>query len=303
MADHTDWMDRILINNNGRLESAAEATVSAMDHGFLYGDSVYETLRTYHGKPFMFLEHMDRLERSVGRIGLGLPCSRSQLENEILRSTDAYADRHGASLDVSGLAVRVVVSRGVGPIGLDVSKCVEPRYLIYVFAVPALPEFYYSEGISVVVSKVRRNHPQALDPGIKSGNFLNNILAFNDAREVNAQEAILLNSEGYVAEGTTSNVFMVKDGEMQTPVTEGILSGITRAVVLEEARSASLPARECRFTPEELIGADEAFITSSIRGVVPVTQINGLPLGDGKPGPKTRAVMELYDARVRAVSG
>jgi len=298
MDRQNDWIDRILINNNGSLQAAADALVPAMDHGFLYGDSVYETLRTYQGKPFMLGEHMDRLERSVGRIDLSLPCRRHEIENEILRSTTAYSEKHGGSLDVSGLAVRVVISRGLGPIGLDVTQCVDPRFLIYVFAVPQLPASYYSDGISVVISKVRRNHPQALDPGIKSGNFLNNILAFKDAREANAQEAILLNAEGYVAEGTTSNVFMVTNDEIRTPITEGILSGITRAVVLDEARAASIPAEECRFTSEELVGADEAFITSSIRGVLPVTKINGLPLGDGKPGPRTRAVMELYDARV-----
>lgn len=301
-----DWIDRVLINNNGTIQAACDAQVPALDHGFLYGDSVYETLRTYQARPFLLGAHMDRLERSIGRIGLTCPCSRKDLEKEVLRVIGAYREGDFTSgalgeVDPGNLAVRVVISRGIGPIGLDVTLCEDPRFLIYAFPIPERPLSYYQEGISLVISKVRRNHPQALDPGIKSGNFLNNILAFNDAREAGVQEAVLLNAEGYVAEGTTSNVFMVSDGRLRTPIPQGILSGITRAVVLEEALAAGIETEECRFTSEELLSAEEAFITSSVRGVVPVAAINGMTIG--KPGSITRTVMELYEARVRKECG
>lgn len=288
---------RVYINVQGTLTPAEEARISPLDHGFLYGDSVYETIRTFDRRLFLLGRHLDRLQRSLDRIFLELPMSRRELESEVTRSIEESP--------ISGdVGVRIVISRGVGPIGLDVTKCPRAGYMIYVFelAADAVPRQGFPDsdgsGFAVVISKIRRNSPRALDPAIKSGNFLNNILAFKDARDAGAQEALLCNMEGYLAEGTTSNVFVAKNDLVWTPHAFGILDGITRAVVLEEATAAGIRIGETNIPPEALFSADEVFITSSIRGVVPVTSVNGRPIGTGSRGPITRRLQELYLGRV-----
>jgi branched-chain amino acid aminotransferase len=258
---------------------------------------VYETVRTYKKVPFLVDRHLDRLQRSADRVFLPLPLSRRELKAEIQRGI--------ARVPIEGdLIIRVVMSRGVGPIGLNIDLCPSPRYLIYY--VELLPESVppcadpdgAGGGIRVVISKTRRNSPRALDPSIKSGNFLNNILAYKDARDAGAQEAILCTADGYLAEGTTSNVFVVKGGFVWTPKSEGILDGITRAVVFEEARSVDLPMGETNIPPEALFSADEAFITSSVRGVLPIVQVNECTVASGQRGPITRQLQVLYRDRM-----
>jgi branched-chain amino acid aminotransferase len=281
----------ILINHQGRIAPASEVLLPALDHGFLYGDSVYETLRTFHGKPFRLDRHLERLRRSMQRLRLDSPCGEEELELEVQRIIGRFQEIQGRGTDV---ALRIVVTRGVGPISLDITRCREPRFLIYAFGVPEnLPELLET-GIAAVISSVRRNHPSALDPSIKSGNFLNNILAFQDAQAAGAHEAILLAADGYVAEGTTSNVFLVKNGSVYTPSPYGILDGITRSVVQEICRELDRPFTESRIPVAELLAADEAFITSSVRGLVPVVSINGRKLGDGRPGALTRQLIAGY---------
>jgi len=293
---------RLFVNVNGTVLPAEEAVVSVMDHGFMYGDSVYETVRTYNGVPFLLGPHLDRLQRSLDRVFLSLPLTRKDLEAEIQRTVDE------APLE-SDLGIRIVVSRGCGPIGLDVTRCPQPTYLIYVFELPkevVLAEAEPTsggEGVDAVVSKIRRNSARALDPAIKSGNFLNNILAYKDAHDAGAHEAILCNAEGYIAEGTTSNVFVVKDDFVWTPHAYGILDGITRCVVLEEGRKAGIPMGETNIPPEALFSADEVFITSSVKALVPVTRIHGKPVGTGCRGPVTKRLQECYQARVETECG
>jgi branched-chain amino acid aminotransferase len=300
---------RIFVNVKGTISRAEDAAVSALDHGFLYGDSVYETVRTYNRKPFLLAAHLDRLQRSLDRVFLSLPLSRRELEAEILRTIEEV------SID-DDVGVRIVVSRGQGPIGLDVTRCVDPGYLIYVFELPddvrAAEAAANSSGqgsqtpatgVSVVVSKIRRNSPRALDPGIKSGNFLNNILAYKDAHDAGAHEAILCNAEGYLAEGTTSNIFVVKNEFVWTPCSYGILDGITRRVVFEEAKKFGIPLGETNIPPEALFSADEVFITSSVKGIVPVTKANGSQVGDGQPGAVTRRLQALYQQRTEQECG
>ena len=291
---------RMVINIDGQVFPRAEARVSAMDHGFLYGDSVYETVRTFHGAPFVLERHIDRLQRSLERHFIELPVSRRELLAEIHRTIgfyhESYAPPDGSSSEE--VAVRIVVSRGSGPIGLDFALCERAGFLVYVFELPRLPADLHERGIPVVISKVRRNHPRALDPAVKSGNFLNNILAFKDAKDAGAHEAIIVNADGYVAEGTTSNVFVVKDGFVWTPHPYGILDGITRAVVFEESRAAGISIGETNIPPEALFGADEAFITSSLRAVLGITSVNGRRVGTGKPGAVTRRLNALYMERV-----
>jgi branched-chain amino acid aminotransferase len=293
---------RVFVNMNGTITPASEARISPLDHGFLYGDSVYETVRTFDGKPFLLGRHLDRLQRSLDKIFLSLPTSRLELEAEILRTVD--------QVPIEGdVGVRIVLSRGVGPIGLDVSLCPTPTCIILVFelgphSVP--PEAsHLSDGgaVSVVVSKTRRNSPRALDPSIKSGNFLNNILAFKDAKDTGAMEAFLCNAEGYLAEGTTSNLFVAKNDLVWTPHPYGILDGITRAVLFEEAKEAGIALGETNIPPEALFSADEVFFTGSIKGVVPVGRVNGRTIGSGRRGPITRRFQELYASRVERDCG
>jgi branched-chain amino acid aminotransferase len=286
---------RMVINVDGEIRPWREAKVPAMDHGFLYGDSVYETVRTYGGVPFLIDRHLDRLQRSLDRVFLPLPINRKELQGEIERTVKAYEDVYRTGEDV---VMRLVMSRGLGPIGLDFALCERSSFMIYVFELPHLPESLYEAGIPVVVSKIRRNHPRAIDPAIKCGNFLNNILAFKDAKDAGAHEAIFCNSEGYLAEGTTSNVFLVKDGMVWTPHPMGILDGITRGVVFEEGRAAGISIGETNIPPEALFNADEAFITSSLKAVLAITRVNGRLVGNGKPGPLTNRLLDLYLARV-----
>jgi len=273
-----------------------------MDHGFLYGDSVYETVRTFNGRPFLLGRHLDRLHRSLDKIFLSLPQSRKELEAEILRTID--------ETPIDGdVGARIVVSRGLGPLGLDVSLCPLPTCLIYIFELgpnavpPEASQFSSGEGVSVVISKTRRNSPRALDPAIKSGNFLNNILAFKDAKDAGAQEAFLCNAEGYLAEGTTSNIFVAKNDLVWTPHPYGILDGITRAVLFEEAAKAGITLGETNIPPEALFSADEVFFTSSIKGVVPVGRVNGRIIGSGGRGPITLRFQEIYASRVEKECG
>ncbi len=280
---------RLYININGDVYPASEARISPLDHGFLYGDSVYETVRTFFGRPFLLGRHLDRLQRSLDRVFLSLPLSRRDFESEILRTIEQVPIEED-------VGVRIVVSRGEGPLGLDITKCVSPSFLIYVFELdPAIRRVAapLERSVGIVISKTRRNSPLALDPSIKSGNFLNNIFAYKDARDAGAHEAILCGSEGYIAEGTTSNVFVVKDGFVWTPHNYGILDGITRSIIFEEAEKEGIPTGETNIPPEALFSADEIFITSSIKGVVPVRTVNGKRVGDGVARPLTERLAEL----------
>jgi branched-chain amino acid aminotransferase len=286
---------RMLVNVGGAVSPWSQARVSAMDHGFLYGDSVYETVRSYGGTLFLMDRHLDRLQRSLDRVFIPLPISRKELLAQIEETIRAYREAYRTQEEV---AVRAVVTRGAGPIGLDFALCEKSSYLIYVFELPRFGPSLYEAGITVVISKIRRNHPRALDPGIKSGNFLNNILAFKDAKDAGAHEAIICNADGYLAEGTTSNVFVVKDGLVWTPHPYGILDGITRAVVFEEARAAGIAIGETNIPPEALFSANEAFITSSLKAVLGIQKVNGRPVGEGRPGPVTRRLLDLYHQRV-----
>lgn len=293
---------KIFVNIQGEIQPAESASVNVMDHGFLYGDSVYETIRTFNRTPFLLGRHLDRLQRSLGKIFLEMPCSRDELETQVQKTID--------KVPISGdLIMRIVISRGVGPLGLDIGTCAQPRYMLY--ALELTPESIPEEadpdrgggGVHIVVSKVRRNSPRALDPSIKSGNFLNNILAFKEARDARAHDAVLCTSDGYLAECTTANIFLVKDSFIWTPRSWGILDGITRAVLFEEAESAGMPIGETDIPPEALFNADEVFITSSVKGVVPVCLVNGRGVGQagsapGLRGPVTQKLQRLYQERM-----
>ncbi|HEU4411013.1 MAG TPA: aminotransferase class IV [Polyangiaceae bacterium] len=274
---------------DGRVSDEAGAVVPVLDRGFLYGDSVYEVVRTAGGRPVDLAPHLDRLERSAERIGLGLP-PRATIEGavgETLGAAGAGAGRPGEAY------VRVVVTRGGGEIGLDPRLADRPRLVVIVKPLAAPRPELYEQGCEVRVVSVERTSKRALDPAIKSGNYLNNILALDQARRSDAYEAVMCDAEGRVTEGSTSNLWCVRGGVARTPpVAVGILPGITRWRLLGLARDAGIPAEEVDLYPADLHAADELFLTSSIRGVLPIGKIDerAVPVG-----PVTRRLQALYD--------
>src|SRR5256884_3056525 len=237
---------------NDRFVSKEEAKVSVFDHGFLYGDGVFETLRAYGGKVFMLSEHIARLEQSAARLLIPMPVKRSRLSAivaeslELNKLTDAY--------------LRITVSRGPGEIGLDPALCQNPTLVVIAKPFEPYPESFYTDGVSVAVVQTRRNLPEALPPHVKSLNYLNNILAKMEAIAVGAYEGVMLNHRDELTEGTTSNLFVVQNGRLCTPAREcGILDGLTRGVVLQLAHELKIPTEETRLYVKDLYGAEECF--------------------------------------------
>lgn len=282
----------IRVHIAGRVCLPEEAKISVFDRGFLYGDSVYETIGTVYGRLFALSDHLVRLERSAQRIGLRVP-PRADVERAIAETIAAAGNAESR--------VRVILTRGSGKLDLDPAAVDDTQLVVIVFPLGAPTAEMFAKGVSVAIVSVHRNSPRAIDPAVKSGNYLNNVLALGEARRSGAYEAILCAADGTVAEGSTSNIFIVTRGEVRTPGLDvGILDGITRAKVFELCRSNGISLREVKIQPDELRAAEEAFITSATRGVLPVTRVDEQPVGDGLPGPVTRRLMALYDALAKA---
>ena len=281
----------MLVYVNGHFVPKEEASVSVFDHGFLYGDGIYETLRAYSGKLFLLSKHLSRLRHSAEAISLKLPLPLEKI-GEALHET----------LSVNKLMeayVRIHLSRGPGEIGLDPALCHAPTMIIVTQPFKDYPVAFYKNGVAVAVVSTRRNHPLAISPVIKSTNFLNNILAKIESLKSGAYEGIMLNWEGDVAEGTISNIFTVKHGVLYTPSLDtGILEGVTRDLVLHLARKDRIPAKETRLKQHDLTSADECFITNTTVEVLPVTRVDGNVIGNGRPGPVTTALRETYRREV-----
>lgn len=276
-----------LVSINGRVTSAARALVPAFDRGFIYGDSAYETLRCYGGVPFMFRQHWARLRASCSRLGIGFPWSAASQESHLLRLL------RRAGLDSAH--VRIVVTRGVGQIRMAPEEGLRANLLFYALPFRPLPDEAYRTGARVALVARRRNPIAALDPRIKSSNLLNNVLASIEASRRRAFEAIMLNADGFLAEGASSNLFLVRRGAVLTPpLEEGILSGITRAIILRVASQEGTPLRERHLRERDLWSADEVFITSTLKEVLPVRSCNGRRVGGGRPGPVTTRLLEAY---------
>ena len=282
----------IRVHIGGSVCPPEEAKVSVFDRGFLYGDSVYETIGTAYGRLFAARDHLYRLERSAERIGLRAP-PRADVERAISETM--------AAAGFPESRVRVILTRGSGKLDLDPASVDDTQLIVIVFPLGAPTLEMYEKGVAVAIVSITRNSPLAMDPMVKSGNYLNNVLALGEARRRSkAYEAILCGGDGSIAEGSTSNIFAVIGGEVRTPPPEvGILDGITRAKAIGLCREGGIPFAERRITPDELRGADEAFITSATRGVLPVTTVDEKPVGSGLPGPVTRRLMALYDTLAR----
>ena len=277
------------ISVNGALTPPEQAVVSPLDRGFLFGDSVYETLRTYGGRPFRLARHLERLRRSADALDIPYDRAPVDVRREIERTIESAANPESA--------VRVILSRGVGPPGYDPEPCGPPTVVVHARPCPPIPESWRREGIDVAIVRVTRNAATSLDPAIKCSNLLNNFLAWREAHRLGAYEPILLNLRDQLTEGASSNVFLVRGGRLLTPPLEdGLLGGITREAVLDLARRAGMPAAEETLGPEDLRRADEAFITSTLKGVLPVRRCDGWPVRDGRPGPLTRRLAAEYEA-------
>jgi len=272
---------------NDRFVPREEAVVSVFDHGFLYGDGVFETLRAYRGRVFKLSDHLTRLERSAARLQLRLPVEIERLA-DLLRESLVRNQLRDAYL-------RITVSRGAGEIGLDPALCKRPTLVIIAKLFQPSPASFYADGVSVMIAQTRRNLPEALPPQIKSLNFLNNILAKMEATAAGVHESLMLNHRGDIAEGTVSNVFAVYHGRLQTPSAAcGILEGVTRGVVLHVASEMGIPADETQLHVEDLLRAEECFLTNTTQEVLPVTRVDGHLISDGRPGPITRRIHAAF---------
>jgi branched-chain amino acid aminotransferase len=277
----------------GKLVPAEQATVSVFDHGLLYGDGVFEGLRSYGGKVFRLDEHVDRLYDSARAIRLEIPLSKSEMAKAINETVAVNGIRDGY--------VRAVVTRGAGTLGLDPNRCSNPQVIIIADSITMYPQEFYDNGLELITSSVIRNHPAALSPRIKSLNYLNNILAKIEGLKAGCVEALMLNHKGEVAECTGDNIFLVKKGRIATPPLDaGILEGVTRNAVIELAREAGLDVSESAITKHDVYVADECFLTGTAAEVVPVVKVDDRVIGTGKPGPVTLDLIERFHKLVRA---
>ena len=277
----------MVIYCNGKFVDSQDATISVFDHGFLYGDGVFEGIRAYNGKVFKLKEHIDRLYESADVILLNIGVSRQEMMEIVMETirqnklTDAY--------------VRLIISRGSGDLGLDPRKC--PNSGIYCIAgnIVLFPQAIYDAGLEIVTVSTRRNNLNALNPRIKSLNYLNNILAKIEANRAGVMEALMLNQEGYVCEGTADNIFIVKDGVLITPpIHAGILKGITRDTVIELAKKDGIPVSEELFTLHDVYTANECFLSGTAAELIPVISVDSRPIADGKPGPMFKKLLAEF---------
>ena len=288
-----------LINLNGRIIPLAEANVSVFDRSFLYGDSLYEVVRTYEGKPFRLREHMERMEKSAVLCSMKFSQGIDEYHREILRSIDAYRAQPGRATE--DVYVRIVVSRGSGKIGFGLGNLETPTlYAIIVEPISMFPNKPFSQGTKLQISSRIRNSPKALDPAMKSGNYLNSLLAYLTAAEAGFDDALMVDHQGFLTEGTTYNLFYVNRGIIATaPLDVGILDGITRRAVIDLCVEQGIPVREVRFPKEYLYEADEVFVTSSLKEVLPVLDIDGKKINKGKSGPVAARLAEAFRELVK----
>lgn len=272
---------------NGELVDKAKAVVSVFDHGLLYGDGVFEGIRTYDSLIFKMREHIDRLYKSAAAIELTIPITKQAMIDAVIMTLKAN--------NLKDSYIRLVITRGPGDLGLDPRKCEKATIFIIAGKIKLYPAEFYQKGLAIITAKTKRNLPQALDPRIKSLNYLNNILAKIEAIKAGTEEAIMLTHDGYVAECTGDNVFVVKNGELMTPpVNIGALEGITRDAVIGVARSLGIAFNEKMIRMDDLYTADEVFLTGTAAEIIPVITIDGRKINGGKPGAMTLRLMDGF---------
>lgn len=276
---------------DGKWVDSADAKISVFDHGLLYGDGIFEGIRLYGGNVFRLDEHLERLEYSAKALLLKIPLTRAELSEAVCESCRVNGLRDGY--------IRLVVTRGVGDLGLSPWLCPTPSVFIIADKIALYPKEYYEKGLEIVTVPTRRMNPAALSPAIKSLNYLNNIMAKMEARQQGALEAIMLNDQGFVAECTGDNVFIVHKGTLYTPASQqGALRGITRDAIFSIARELSIPIEEHDLTRYDVWNADECFLTGTGAEVIPVVKLDGREIGTAKPGPIFARVLESFRRRV-----
>jgi branched-chain amino acid aminotransferase len=277
---------------NGKFFDKPDAKISVYDHGLLYGDGVFEGIRVYEGKIFRLRQHVDRLFESARAIKLDIPMTREQMMEAITSTVKANNKQNGY--------IRPIVTRGSGTLGLDPRKTTDPQVIIIVDDISLYPPEVYEHGLELATVATIRNHPAALNPRIKSLNYLNNIMAKVEGIQAGCLEALMLNHKGEVAECSGDNIFLIKHGVLRTPSLEaGILAGVTREAVLELAQAAKIPVQEAPLTRHDVYTADECFLTGTAAEVIPVVKCDGRPIGNGKPGPITRQLRERFHVLAR----
>ena len=289
-----------MFNINGHVCRQEEALVPVLDHGFLYGEGVYEVCRTYHGRLFLFDRHLRRLRASAGMLALPVPFTNVEIGGHVERTLAAAGLGPGAGVEAY---VRLLLTRGVGEISYDPSTCPQPSFVIIVREHVPLPPTAYDHGVRVALVSVVRNHPGALDPLIKSNNLLNPAMAMQEALKRGAFEAVMRNYRGELAECSQSNLFVVRDRAVLTPpLGAGLLAGITREFLFEIGRDIGVPFSEATLHDPDLLAADEAFLTSTTREIVPIVGVDDRTVGSGRPGPVTRALLDAFRSRADALS-
>jgi len=278
---------------DGKFYDERNAKVSVFDHGLLYGDGIFEGIRAYHGRVFRLKEHIDRLFYSAKAILLTIPMSHAAIMKAVVESCRKNKIRNGY--------IRLVVTRGIGTLGLNPNRCKRPSVIVIADKIQLYPPVYYTRGMEIITVPTVRNLHSALNPAIKSLNYLNNILAKIEATNSGCEEAVMLNAEGFVAECTGDNLFIVKDGKLMTPpLSAGALYGITRQVVMELAAESGVPVGEPNLTRYDLFNADECFLTGTGAEIVPVVKIDGRVIGNGKPGFLTKKLTTEYHSLTKA---
>ncbi|MCC5844619.1 MAG: branched-chain-amino-acid transaminase [Verrucomicrobia bacterium] len=285
-------MESMKIYLSGKLVDESDAKVSVFDHGLLYGDGVFEGIRAYHGKVFLLDEHVDRLYDSAKAIALEIPMTREEMARAVVETC--------AANNMTSGYIRLVVTRGVGTLGLNPYLCKKPEIIIIAAAIQLYPPELYETGMRVVTVGTVRNHPEAVNPRIKSLNYLNNVMAKIEAINAGVMECIMLNPQGLVAEASGDNVFVMKNGVLKTPpVWCGALDGITRRAVMRIAEDAGIPVREEPMQRYDLFTADEMFLTGTAAEVIAVTNVDRRPIGDGTPGPTTLDLQSRFKEYVK----
>jgi branched-chain amino acid aminotransferase len=276
-----------LIYLNGKMVPDEEAVISVFDHGLLYGDGVFEGIRAYSGRVFRLVEHIRRLYESAHSIMLTIPLSQEEMIRAVVDTVNANKLRDAY--------IRLVVTRGVGDLGMDPRKCKTAQVFIIADKITLYPEELYEKGLEVITVATRRNIAEALEPKIKSLNYLNNIHAKIEANRAGVLEALMLTNQGYICEGTGDNIFIYRRGELLTPPAYlGILEGITREAIIELAARAGIPLKEVPFTRHDLYVSEECFLTGTAAEVIPVIEVDQRLIGSGKPGPITKKLIKLF---------
>ena len=293
----------VLVNVNGKISDGASAAISIFDHGFLYGEGVYETLRTYNGEPFLFDRHMQRLRASAGMIMLDVPWSDAEFLRRSMDTMNAAGLGKKSDGTVADAYIRILHTRGIGDLTYDPAATPVPSVVIIVKPLQVPSEDQFQNGVKVCMVDVIRNHPRSVNPLIKSNNLLNNALCMQQALRKGGVEGVFRNYKGELSECSQSNLFIVKDGTVRTPPLDaGLLAGITRGFVFELGKALSIRVEEMPLKDEDLFTADEAFFTSTTKELMPIVQVDDSTIATGKPGPNTLKLLAEFRRRANELT-